>query len=215
MSEHPRRDFVRGALAAAGIGAAASPAALAQAGSAALPLLPAYARAQHYRSLKQSSYDRTGGNRDSWSIPAGGVQGGFPRRRRRRHQPHLVHHRRAQRASSEGTGAARLLGRQRQAQRGNADRRFLRPESRPIIGFTNPRTWLARPANRSTAISPCPTAVGARLTVTNEGKQGVGAFYSNIDYMAVPSRCPRTRCTFTRSTGRRRRACRSRAKPRS
>jgi len=28
---------------------------------------------------------------------------------------------------------------------------------------------------------------GARLTVTNEGKQGVGSFYSNIDYMAVPS----------------------------
>ena len=26
----------------------------------------------------------------------------------------------------------------------------------------------------------------ARITVTNEGKQDVGAFYSNIDYMTVP-----------------------------
>jgi len=65
---------MRGALAAAGIGAAASPSAQAQAGNAAAPLLPAYARAQHYRSLKQSSYDRTGGNRDSWDIPAGGTK---------------------------------------------------------------------------------------------------------------------------------------------
>jgi hypothetical protein len=33
--------------------------------------LPEYACAQGYRSLKQSSYDRTGGNADSWPIGAG------------------------------------------------------------------------------------------------------------------------------------------------
>ena len=32
-----------------------------------------YARARDYRSLKQSSFDPTGGNRDFWAIPAGGV----------------------------------------------------------------------------------------------------------------------------------------------
>src|ERR1700685_945806 len=33
--------------------------------------LPAYARAQNYRSLKQSSYDRSGGNEDFWRIAPG------------------------------------------------------------------------------------------------------------------------------------------------
>ena len=32
-----------------------------------------------------------------------------------------------------------------------------------------------------------PYRTSARLTVTNEGKQEVGAFYSNIDYMTVPA----------------------------
>src|SRR5690242_10739894 len=36
--------------------------------------LPRYARAQNYKSLKQSSFDRTGGNRDYWPIAAGGTQ---------------------------------------------------------------------------------------------------------------------------------------------
>jgi hypothetical protein len=35
------------------------------------PLLPAYARLQNYRTLKQSSYDRTGGNQDFWEIKPG------------------------------------------------------------------------------------------------------------------------------------------------
>src|SRR5690349_1270233 len=35
------------------------------------PGLPDYARAQSYRSLKQSTYDRTGGNADSRKIPPG------------------------------------------------------------------------------------------------------------------------------------------------
>ena len=72
-----RRGFLHGMLAAGGMAAAAPAAADAQAGSGAaadLPFLPAYTRAQNYKSLKQSSYDRTGGNRDSWPIAAGGVQ---------------------------------------------------------------------------------------------------------------------------------------------
>ena len=73
MSDNPRRDFVRNALAAAGIGAVASSGAQAQVQMPAPPL-PAYARAQHYRSRKQSSYDRTGGNHDFWDIPAGGTR---------------------------------------------------------------------------------------------------------------------------------------------
>src|SRR4051794_39145499 len=33
--------------------------------------LPEYALAQNYRSLKQSSYDRTGGNADRWPVAPG------------------------------------------------------------------------------------------------------------------------------------------------
>ena len=32
-----------------------------------------------------------------------------------------------------------------------------------------------------------PYRAGARIVVTNEGKQPVGAFYSNIDYMTMPA----------------------------
>ena len=35
--------------------------------------LPAYARAQNYKSMKQSSWDRKGGNYDWWQIEAGGT----------------------------------------------------------------------------------------------------------------------------------------------
>src|SRR5215831_14528738 len=38
------------------------------------PFLPWYTRTQNYRSLKQSSYDKTGGNDDSWPIGPGKVQ---------------------------------------------------------------------------------------------------------------------------------------------
>src|SRR6266852_1958378 len=63
-----RRNFLYGAA----LGSLA-PAAQAQtSGDAAM--LPAYARAQTHKSLKQSSFDRTGGNRDFYTIPAGGVQ---------------------------------------------------------------------------------------------------------------------------------------------
>src|SRR2546422_639212 len=75
-STKDRRGFLHRLLAAGGL-AAAAPAAQAQnqGGSAAgSSILPPYTRAQNYKSLKQSSYDRTGGNRDSWNIPAGGVQ---------------------------------------------------------------------------------------------------------------------------------------------
>ena len=74
-----RRRFLHGMLAAGGLAAAAPAGVDAQAGSASgsagdMTLLPAYARAQNYKSLKQSSYDKTGGNRDSWPIAPGGVQ---------------------------------------------------------------------------------------------------------------------------------------------
>src|SRR6476646_1321167 len=74
-----RRGFLHGMLTAGTLAAAAPAAAQSQpAGSAAgagdMPFLPAYTRAQNYKSLKQSSYDKTGGNSDRWPIAAGAVQ---------------------------------------------------------------------------------------------------------------------------------------------
>ena len=71
-----RRDFLQGVLVAGGF--AAAPGALqARAQTPATgdsPFLPAYARAQNYKSLKQSSYDTTGGNSDRWPIAGGAVK---------------------------------------------------------------------------------------------------------------------------------------------
>ncbi len=60
-------------IAAAGLSAASPAASLAQqaGGSLAEGVLPPYARARNVKSLKQSSFDKTGGNADSWNIPAG------------------------------------------------------------------------------------------------------------------------------------------------
>ena len=70
-----RRTFLNHLLAAGGVAAAAAPVAQAQTGqggrASEFSFLPRYARAQNYKSLKQSSYDRTGGNRDSWNIRGG------------------------------------------------------------------------------------------------------------------------------------------------
>ena len=67
-----RRGFLRGLTAASGLAAAAAVPGQAQTGAdREHNFLPDYARAQQYKSLKQSSFDRTGGNRDSWPIAAG------------------------------------------------------------------------------------------------------------------------------------------------
>src|SRR5690348_5415841 len=70
----PRRGFLQRVAGFAGFSAAVSSAS-AQAprrdGRGDSGFLPRYARAQHYKSLKQSSYDRTGGNSDRWPIKPG------------------------------------------------------------------------------------------------------------------------------------------------
>src|ERR1035441_8671547 len=78
-----RRGFLHGMLAAGTLAAAAPagaqertqrPAPPAGGASGDLSFLPAYTRAQSYKSLKQSSYDTTGGNSDRWPIAPGGVR---------------------------------------------------------------------------------------------------------------------------------------------
>ncbi len=74
--ENPRRSFLRRLLTFGSVAAVAPAAAQAQSGGAAPSelVLPPYARAQNYTSLKQSSADKTGGNADSWRVPAGSTR---------------------------------------------------------------------------------------------------------------------------------------------
>ena len=78
----PRRSFlsrlagVAGFTALAGGFPAAAPPALASKRRndvEQFDILPACAIVQDYKSLKQSSYDRTGGNADSWPLEAGAI----------------------------------------------------------------------------------------------------------------------------------------------
>ena len=72
----PRRGFLRRLAGIAGVSAAGAAAQTRsqtpQTGDA--RFLPNYARAQNYRSLKQSSFDQTGGNSDRWPIAPGATQ---------------------------------------------------------------------------------------------------------------------------------------------
>ena len=63
--QRPRRDFL-GRLAAFGADVYAECRSVAATRGSGPLALPEYALAQNYRSLKQSSIDRTGGNADRW-----------------------------------------------------------------------------------------------------------------------------------------------------
>src|SRR5438309_1238370 len=68
-----RRDYLS-IQAALLLGAAAPSGRAAEAHSREPGGVPSYARAQDYTCLRQSSYDRTGGNRDSFEIAPGATQ---------------------------------------------------------------------------------------------------------------------------------------------
>ena len=67
-----RRTFLQRLMILGGVAAVPATARAQQArADAGSGYLPSYVRAQNYRSLKQSSYDKTGGNSDRWPIQAG------------------------------------------------------------------------------------------------------------------------------------------------
>src|SRR5215831_21387828 len=69
----PRRGFLRRMCGLAGLSAASAQAQPSHE-TGDFRFLPHFARAQNYKSLKQSSYDRTGGNSDRWPIAPGATQ---------------------------------------------------------------------------------------------------------------------------------------------
>jgi len=179
-----RRRFVQSLLGGAGLAGAAEAQTPAAAGAAAW--LPSYARAQNYRSKKQSSSDPTGGNRDFWSIKPGATQELF---------------------NASGAGiithiwftiaAPTVYHLKELVLRGYWDGNSKPSIEAPIGDFFGlnlgdyvifESQYLAcSPGKSLNCYFAMPYRKGARLTVTNESGRDVGAFYSNIDYLEVDS----------------------------
>jgi len=183
-----RRGFIGRLLTFGGLAAAAPAAAQAQSGGgpAADGYLPKYTRAQKYKSLKQGSWDQTGGNGDAWHIPAGGVKEIFNAQ-----GPGVISHIWFTIAARSGNHLKELV--LRAYWDGNP-----KPSVETPIGdffglnlnsyVIYESAYLAcSPGKSLNCYFVMPYRRSARLTVTNEGKQDVGAFYSNIDYMTVPA----------------------------
>jgi hypothetical protein len=146
--------------------------------------IPAYARAQSYRSLKQSSHDVTGGNADAWPIKVGEMKEVFN-------------------ASGAGVishiwftiAAQSVFHLKELVLRGYWDGAAKPSLETPVGDFFGLNTgdyviyqsdYLAcSPGQSLNCYFAMPYRAGARLTVTNEGGRDVGAFYSNIDYMEM------------------------------
>jgi hypothetical protein len=148
--------------------------------------IPAYARAQNYRALKQSSYDRNGGNEDFWPMASGQTIQVF---------------------ESAGPGVITHIWFTIAAE----GRRHLKELVLRIYWEGNSKPSVETPigdffglnmgeyALYQSAFLNCsnikalncyfamPFRRSARITVTNEGEKRVGAFYSNIDYQLTPS----------------------------
>ena len=152
--------------------------------SSAAAILPTYATEQHHRSLKQSSYDRTGGNRDSWKIDAGQTHEVF-----QANGPGIITHIWFTIAASSGDHLKELV--LRIYWEGN-DRPSVEVPVGDFFGLNLGQYFLYQSAflNCSSVKAlncyfAMPFQRSARITVTNEGKEPVNAFYSNIDYKSV------------------------------
>jgi hypothetical protein len=181
-----RRGFFRRLLAGAGAAMGGAAAARAQSGGAGSPnLLPDYARAQNYRSLKQSSHDITGGNRDFWSIAPGQTLEIF-----KAEQPGVITHIWFTIAANSIYHLKELV------LRAYWDGNSYPSVEVPIGDFFGlnlgdyqvyESAYLACSPGKSLNCYFVMPYRSARLTVANDGKADVRAFYSNIDYQAVSS----------------------------
>jgi len=147
--------------------------------------LPSYTRAQNHRSLKQSSFDKTGGNADRWVIPPGQTQELFQAK-----GPGMISH-------IWFTISAPINHLKELVLRMYWDGKDKPSVETPVGDFFGlnlgeyviyESEYLACSPGRSlNCYFGMPYRTGARMTVTNESKQNVGAFYSNIDYMELAS----------------------------
>jgi hypothetical protein len=189
-STSPRRRFLQKLGTWAGISAAVPAASQAQTRANAAQVkpdvLPNYARAQDYKSLKQSSYDRTGGNADRFVVKPGDTQELFNAT-----GPGVITH---IWFTISATGAMHLKELVLRAYwDGNAKPSIEVPVG-DFFGLNLGQYQIfesayiaCSPGKSLNCYFAMPFKRSARLTVTNEGTQNVGAFYSNIDYQLVPS----------------------------
>jgi Protein of unknown function (DUF2961) len=180
-----RRGFLRGLTAASGLAAAAAVPGRAQSGTDhEHSSLPDYARAQQHKSLKQSSFDTTGGNRDYWPIAGGATREVFNAT-----GPGAITH-------IWFTIAARSDHHLKEiVLRGYWDGNDMPSVEVPIGDFFGlnlgqyviyESAYLAcSPGKSLNCYFVMPYKKSARFTVTNESKQPIGAFYSNIDYQTI------------------------------
>lgn len=149
-----------------------------------LKYLPSYARAQNHRSLKQSSYDTTGANRDFWQIEPGAIKEIFNAT-----GAGIISHIWFTIAATSPNHLKEIV--LRAYWDGNA-----KPSVETPIGDffgLNLNKYViyeseylgCSPGRSLNCYFSMPYRKAARLTVTNESDQPIRAFYSNIDYMAV------------------------------
>jgi Protein of unknown function (DUF2961) len=188
--EHRRKFLTNlalaGAAGAAGATVAAKPLSAAGTPGDGSFRLPEYACAQDYRSLKQSSYDRSGGNSDAWPIAPGGTKEVF-----NSEGPGVITHIWFTIAADSSFHLKEIVL-----------RIFWDGESKPSVevpvgdffGLNLGEYILYQSAflNCSSVKAlnsyfAMPFHKSARITVTNESKEKIDAFYSNIDYQLVPS----------------------------
>jgi hypothetical protein len=183
-----RRNFLSRMLPAGVVGAATQTQNLpaSQASQPGQFRLPEYALGQDYRSLKQSSYDTTGGNSDRWPIAPGETKELF---------------------NSPGPGVITHIWFTISAQSNNhlkeiVIRMYWDGNAKPSVevpvgdffGLNLGRYFLYQSAFLNCSSSHAlncyfamPFRKSARITATNEGTRPVGSFYSNIDYQLVPA----------------------------
>ena len=176
----------RGFLAGAAGFVAASPLHAQSASSVSPIALPEYALAQDYRSLKQSSFDRTGGNADSWPIAPGATREIF---------------------AAEGPGIITHIWCTISAPSANhlkelVMRIYWDGNSKPSVEVPVGDFFglnLGQYSIYQSAFLNCssvkalnsyfamPFRKSARITITNDAATQVGSYYSNIDYQLVPA----------------------------
>jgi hypothetical protein len=187
QGQEGRRPFLQRLMVLAGLAAAPAGAQAQQIPKEAdSDYLPSYVRARTYRSLKQSSFDKTGGNADRWPIQPGQTLEVFQAK-----GPGMISHIWFTISAQSGNHLKELV--MRMYWNGN-DRPSVESPVGDFFGLNlgeyviYESAYLACSPGRSlNCYLVMPYRTGARITITNEGRQNVGAFYSNIDYMEVPS----------------------------
>jgi len=171
-------------IAGAALGADASPQSAPAAGGEFR--LPEYACAQAYRSLKQSSFDRTGGNADRWVIEPGEAKEVFAAA-----GPGVITHIWFT-ISAQGRDHLKEIV-LRMYWDGNSKPSVETPVG-DFFGLNLGQYFVYQSAflncssiKAMNCYFAMPFRQSARMVVANEGSARVGAFYSNIDYQLVPA----------------------------